>query len=837
MRPLELRLRGFRSYAGEDTVFSFRDRSLVGVVGPIGSGKSTILDAISFALYGRTANIGRGTKALIHQRADSTSVALRFQVDDDIWEVQRMLRRKGSSQHVLYRLEDDVPEPEHLETVLQEGEVTQRITELLGLDFAAFGRSVMLAQGRFTEFLMAPPAERDKVLKGVFGHDRIDRMREVAKARASDYEVEAEKVAYRAQHLDEQIAAVTQRKEELGEIELRVMTLEEVRPEIETLEAAEAEAEKRLTEARSRHEELRTLGGRFPDPDESATLLAGVEAAAQRRRETAGDMETAAISAERAERELSRLEADGERKRLERAGQLLATRDALQATHVTARQGEQKSLTRLEDAASAIREHHERLADAEEAAAVAESDLAAAGADLAAAEKELHVARHRDMAAALRADLSAGDPCPVCEQVVSRVPIGSGGEELAGVEGVVQQAREGRARCERQRSEAAAEAVSRQASLAAAEARLAEATADHELAAAGTTAAGADLQAIDVELRNVLGSEEPTADLSARRSRIDEVTDAVAATRRTLVQARAAHDEAISAEQAVKTRADDLRMRIVDASARLGGLDTIAEDPKAIRRALEDLGTEWTRAQEATAAAADLAAEERETAAARRDILSQTLGLTSPLQEELARVRAEASVLGEEIARADASRATLQELIDERDSLVHRRGLFQRLAGDLTDARFIRFLLDEERSHLADLGSDHFQRLSGGRYRFTEDGEFAVVDLTAAEAERRADSLSGGETFLASLSLALALAEIVARTGGRLDAFFLDEGFGTLDPEHLDLAMEGIESLVAEASSRLVVVVSHVPELRLRIDDLIELERSPTTGNTKVLRA
>jgi exonuclease SbcC len=163
--------------------------------------------------------------------------------------------------------------------------------------------------------------------------------------------------------------------------------------------------------------------------------------------------------------------------------------------------------------------------------------------------------------------------------------------------------------------------------------------------------------------------------------------------------------------------------------------------------------------------------------------------------------------------------------------------VFRRLAGDLTDARFIRFLLDEERGRLAELGSDHFQRLSGGRYRFTEDGDFAIVDLTAAEAIRRADSLSGGETFLASLGLALALAEMVARTGGRLGAFFLDEGFGTLDPEHLDLAMEGVESLAAETASRLVVVVSHVAELRHRIEDLIELERSPTTGTTKVVRA
>ena len=78
---------------------------------------------------------------------------------------------------------------------------------------------------------------------------------------------------------------------------------------------------------------------------------------------------------------------------------------------------------------------------------------------------------------------------------------------------------------------------------------------------------------------------------------------------------------------------------------------------------------------------------------------------------------------------------------------------------------------------------------------------------------------------------------MVTRTGGRLDAFFIDEGFGSLDPEHLDLAMEGIGSLVADGSSRLVVVVSHVPEMQETIDDLIRLDRDPLTGDTRVIRA
>ncbi|MFQ5426921.1 MAG: SbcC/MukB-like Walker B domain-containing protein, partial [Gaiellales bacterium] len=151
-----------------------------------------------------------------------------------------------------------------------------------------------------------------------------------------------------------------------------------------------------------------------------------------------------------------------------------------------------------------------------------------------------------------------------------------------------------------------------------------------------------------------------------------------------------------------------------------------------------------------------------------------------------------------------------------------------------TAARFLRFLLDDRRRALADLASEPFGVLTGGRYRFDESGEFQVIDLTAAESVRAPASLSGGETFLASLALALALAEVVSREGGRLDAFFLDEGFGSLDPEHLDLAMDGVERLVTSVVGRLVVVVSHVPAMAERIEDLIVLDRDPVTGNTVV---
>jgi exonuclease SbcC len=224
------------------------------------------------------------------------------------------------------------------------------------------------------------------------------------------------------------------------------------------------------------------------------------------------------------------------------------------------------------------------------------------------------------------------------------------------------------------------------------------------------------------------------------------------------------------------------------------------------------------------------------TARVRRADLVEGAGLDPDADVRTAATEAAvaAGTIAERIAALEADLARLGDLEERQGALVASRDRHQRLVDDLRPAKFPRYVLDERRRVLADLGGELFEQLSGGRYRFTDDGSFGIVDLGAAERVRPADTLSGGETFLGSLALALALAETVAREGGRLDAFFLDEGFGSLDSEHLDLAMEGVERLAA-MGDRLVVVVSHVPALNERIEDLVVLDKDAITGDTRVV--
>jgi exonuclease SbcC len=111
--------------------------------------------------------------------------------------------------------------------------------------------------------------------------------------------------------------------------------------------------------------------------------------------------------------------------------------------------------------------------------------------------------------------------------------------------------------------------------------------------------------------------------------------------------------------------------------------------------------------------------------------------------------------------------------------------------------------------------------LSSGQYslRSSAEDEFVVVDHRNADETRSVRTLSGGETFQASLALALALsdqlAELSAAGGAKLDAIFLDEGFGTLDADTLETVAGTIESL--GTSGRMVGIVTHVPGLAERV--------------------
>ncbi|HTU77067.1 MAG TPA: SMC family ATPase [Trebonia sp.] len=198
------------------------------------------------------------------------------------------------------------------------------------------------------------------------------------------------------------------------------------------------------------------------------------------------------------------------------------------------------------------------------------------------------------------------------------------------------------------------------------------------------------------------------------------------------------------------------------------------------------------------------------------------------------------SAVAEALADARAATRRIAERRAEAAGLAQRQGAAQeeqrvaKLLGDLLQAnRFQRWLVSAAVDDLVTEASATLAALSAGQFDFHyDDGEFYVIDHADADARRSVRTLSGGETFQASLALALALStQISALTpagAARLDSIFLDEGFGTLDPETLDTVASTLETLAQ--GQRMVGVVTHVQALAERVPVRFRVSRSPLSS-------
>ena len=190
--------------------------------------------------------------------------------------------------------------------------------------------------------------------------------------------------------------------------------------------------------------------------------------------------------------------------------------------------------------------------------------------------------------------------------------------------------------------------------------------------------------------------------------------------------------------------------------------------------------------------------------------------------EDAVKKKAELEQQVKEIERR-MKRAT--ELSAQKKSLEKEFSVYHRLATDLRSENFQAYLLEEAFRELVGGASIRLENLSGRYSLEYQQDAFHVLDHDNARERRSADTLSGGEIFLASLALALELSEQIQRAAGavNLDSLFIDEGFGTLDPETLDTVASAIESL--HVRGRMVGIITHLPELTARLPACIRVEK------------
>src|SRR5215831_1137066 len=174
MRPLTLRMSGLRSYRSEVTI-DFGDPGLIAIVGDTGAGKSSILEALFFVLYGGCTWDHRATAHLISDGASLMQVELVFTAEGRRWRVFRSASRTATqNRHQLECLDDPAVRFDN------DGPVTAEIKRLVGLDQNAFLRTVILPQGQFQLLLQATTGQRTAILKGIFRLDQLAEARDQA---------------------------------------------------------------------------------------------------------------------------------------------------------------------------------------------------------------------------------------------------------------------------------------------------------------------------------------------------------------------------------------------------------------------------------------------------------------------------------------------------------------------------------------------------------------------------------------------------------------------------------------------------------------------------------
>ena len=861
MRPLRLHLDNFGSFR-EPATADFSGVEYFVLVGPTGAGKSTLIDAICFALYGTVPRWGK-ENVIAHALAPSAvaaKVALVFESAGRRYAVVRALKRdaKGkvhTAEARLDELDPAVPGSAELEELLaavvrpvaEGAAVTAEVQRITGLEYRFFTQCVVLPQGRFAEFLHAQPRERQDLLVQLLDADVYERIRQ----RAVQEEAAAAQAAGFAR---ERLAKLTDADEQAERAAAdRLAALRDLdaslRADLDALRGHDEELRRLAEERDALRDRLAALT--------ALALLADVPTIAESARAAAD--EVAARTAAVAAAEAAEQRAEDEAAACDDPAALLERLQALDAyERLLADLGTAES--RAAETRAALGPLDARARDLETALAQAEQDRdrlrdAHAGADLARR-------------------LVVGEPCPACLQTVTALPHHSATDDLRAAEQRVTTTRKEAERARRRHTEAGTELRHLDRTV-------------HDLAARAAELRGRLAAVLDDAAITDDADGEPHAHAGARADATEgaghtgepsgaEAIDRGFETER-IAKWRDDLSRRLAAGKAAQQRAAELRRAAREARTALtaarsradelaGRTERLWRDLDAARDTVVPLGAPpldradlhhaWTallawRDEAAVRERAALEEQEARIAETGRQARALWTSLVARLaehdvtppedaREQAGRARPAARIgeaVSAAIAQAEArlaqvreNRATARELEERVRTEEERAQVAKELAQCLRADAFERWLCTEALDLLVTAASETLRELSDGQYELAlgARNEIEVIDHAEAGMRRNARTLSGGETFQAALALALALSDQVAglsATAARsLDSLFLDEGFGTLDPATLDTVATTLERLAA-GRDRMVGVVTHVPALADRIPVRFEVSR------------
>lgn len=853
MKPLRLTMKAFGPYAGETTIDfnELEDRHLFLICGPTGAGKTTILDAMCYALYGKTSSDRTGT----HMRSDyadsseKTEVIFDFMIGDKTYRATRspeqLIDKKRGQGQTLAAMQASLSELEDGKEVktLRKG-IEEAAGKLIGLNASQFCQVILLPQGDFRKLLVARADEREGILKQLFKTQRFSDFQNELKISLKDLEKkreeektelmttfsmagvkDREELETLHKELEKTIGETRESKEKEEEayrsfrkiyeegfqLSAHFRNLEKGREETARLLSMEEEV-KGKEEALKKIRAAKELAPYF-DALDDIIREGQKESAVVKREEENGrrfSLEKERLEKEAAELDGRKEEIEGRRSRIAEMNQWLPKAKLFEE--------KSKEAVLLERKAKEAEEKVKILSIAAEEAGKAKET---------AQEKAESLRRTYifGQAAILASQLKEGEPCPVCGAIHHPNPAISEEElpteeEVKGAEGLAKEALH-----TFNRKQDAFQKYKLE---------------DYVKAVNGWNEGKAALKALEDVPEAMRNERILKGEIEKESREIHRWEEESKKTAEEKVKVTSLLAEAMTIYKDAKRRRDQLAEEYKEKNRELeekagkegfenlkdcrnwyerrreeNSISTFLDDYRGRKRAAEKLVEEASKQVEGKVKPDMAALSEEE---GRRD------GTIKKLIQEISSMESRKISLEKGAARA----AEIEERGKETEkklSLVS--ALYNLTRGGSSRITLERYVLGALLDEVTKAANLRLMEMSHHRYslrRMTGEASDGKGGLTLEVSDsftgrtRPANTLSGGETFLASLSLALGLADVVqAKQGGiRLDTMFIDEGFGTLDPEALNSAMNTLIDL--QSSGRLVGIISHVPELEERID-------------------
>ena len=920
MKPLKLTMSAFGSYAGKNVIdFTGQQQGIFLITGDTGAGKTTIFDAITYALYNQTSGGERNGNMMRSQYAQpetETYVELEFLYRGQTYRVRRnpdykitktLKNGKIREQKVPHSVELTLPDG----TVFPEKKnaTDAKIIEILGLTADQFSQIVMIAQGDFLKLLYTKSDERKMIFSKLFRTDIYWKIQENLRRKSMEmderiqendraFEQEKSRIIPLPESeelpLDELVERLRERlKDALKEQNLRranveelnkkitkyeeinklFVSLEKIRQTGKELEARQAESKERRQQIENALKADKVLVAEQQNLRQQQEVEQSAQAIAKMTETLANDQEmfeTLKTQQQEAEAKQKREAADIQKKMLA-LEQSFPSYEALQNARSEEQQAKkvwedlgktsEESFHKKEAGIAALKEQQKQQEQVVEQTKKNWEQTSLSASESAKHYEHMYEAFLKEQAGILAENLSAGCPCPVCGSTVHPDPAKLSDHAVTELE--VEQAKKTRAAAEEKRDMAyaafEAEKTEKQKLAQAVEKEEADFVLAQTIAKQQRKEAEQNyvsLQKIAEQIREKLvypslaeakkqyaamqkALEAAEQEIERKRQKVSELAEAM----NTLKGQKLAEEENQKTAKKLAAKTEKEYAKLLEKSGFVSEETYhLAILPERSRSKLEREEKEYE---------SQCLRQQSEQKLLEKQVSGKTYTDTTELNEQL---KAEKQALKEaektymELHTAyENDRSVLQNCavylekgkkLESEDQVI--KSLSKTANGRLSGSAKIDFetyiqrqyfkqIIHEANKRLLTMSNHQFilkLKEEANTGRKTNEGLDLSVYSLVTDSERDVKTLSGGESFLAALAMALGLSDIVERSAGAIhpDMMFIDEGFGSLDAQSRQQAIEVLGELAGD--SRMVGIISHVTELKEQIDRKLVVNRT-----------